>query len=185
MSQPLNLTKEDYWSTLTQSFPCDVDIKRTQQLIDKYNITTPQQITMLYFKMDLLQLIDELGNFVEKSTLIYGINSLYSYTAPDYTWIAGMKFTKTKLHYINDNHLVMLLENKTRSGVSSVMGDRHFISDVNKQILYIKANNQIGWALCQNFPTGEFEKLSFPNSCQNFFYKFLTVTNLESFKIVI
>ena len=46
MSQPLNLTKEDYWSTLTQSYPCDDDIKRTQQLIDKCNITTPQQLTL-------------------------------------------------------------------------------------------------------------------------------------------
>ena len=36
----LNLTKEDYWSTLTQSHPCEDDIKRTQQLIDTYNITT-------------------------------------------------------------------------------------------------------------------------------------------------
>ena len=50
MSQPLNLTKEDYWSTLTQSYPCDDDMKRTQQLTDKYNITTPQQLTMLYLK---------------------------------------------------------------------------------------------------------------------------------------
>ena len=33
--EPLNLTKEDYWSTLTQSYPCDDDIKRTQQLIHK------------------------------------------------------------------------------------------------------------------------------------------------------
>ena len=27
MSQSLNLTKEDYWSTLTQSYPRDDDIK--------------------------------------------------------------------------------------------------------------------------------------------------------------
>ena len=27
--EPLNLTKEDYWSTLTQSYPSDDDIKRT------------------------------------------------------------------------------------------------------------------------------------------------------------
>ena len=94
---------------------------------------------MLYLKMDLLQLIDELGNFVEKSTLMYGINSLYSYSAPDYSWKAGMKFTKTKLDYINDNHLLMLLENNKRGGVSSVMGDRHVVSDVNKQILYIES----------------------------------------------
>ena len=29
--EPLNLTKEDYWSTLTQSYPSDDDIKRTQE----------------------------------------------------------------------------------------------------------------------------------------------------------
>ena len=28
--EPLNLTKEEYWSTLTQSYPSDDDIKRTQ-----------------------------------------------------------------------------------------------------------------------------------------------------------
>ena len=32
--EPLNLTKEDYWSTLTQSYPSDDDIKRTQELIE-------------------------------------------------------------------------------------------------------------------------------------------------------
>ena len=53
--EPLNLTKEDFWSTLQQSYPCDDDIKRTQHLIDKYNITTPLQLTMLYLKMDVLQ----------------------------------------------------------------------------------------------------------------------------------
>ena len=68
--EPLNLTKEDFWSTLTQSYPCDDDIKRTQQLIDKYNITTHQQLTMLYLKMDVLQLADVFENFVEFYTRI-------------------------------------------------------------------------------------------------------------------
>ena len=36
--EPLNLTKEDYWSTLTQSYPSDDDIKRTQELFDKNKI---------------------------------------------------------------------------------------------------------------------------------------------------
>ena len=36
--EPLNLTKEDYWSTLTQSYPSNDDIKRTQELIDKNKI---------------------------------------------------------------------------------------------------------------------------------------------------
>ena len=98
--EPLNLTKEDFWSTLTQSYPCDDDIKRTQQLIDKYNITTPQQLTMLYSKMDVLQLTGVFENFVETSTLMYGINPLYSYSLLGYTWIAGLKLTDIKLDFI-------------------------------------------------------------------------------------
>ena len=45
LHEPLNLTKEDYLSTLTQSCPCEDDIKRPQQLIDTYNITTAQELT--------------------------------------------------------------------------------------------------------------------------------------------
>ena len=90
MSQSLNLTKEDYWSTLTQSYPRDDDIKKTQQLTDKYNITTPQQLTMLYLKMVVLQLADVFENFVENSKREYNINPWYSYSLPGYTWNAGL-----------------------------------------------------------------------------------------------
>ena len=93
----LNLTKEVFWATLTQSYPCDDDIKRTQQLIDKYNTTTPQQLTMLYLKMDVLQLTDVFENFVQTSTEEYGIDPLYSFSAPGYTWKAGLKLTNIKL----------------------------------------------------------------------------------------
>ena len=168
LSQPLNLTKEDYWSTLTQSYPCDDDIKRTQQLIDKCNITTPQQLTMLYLKMDVLQLADVFENFVEKSTLMYGINPFYSYSAPGYTWKAGLKLTNIKLDIIHSKELLLLLEKNIRGGISSVMGDRHVQSDENKQILYIDANNLYGWAMSQYLPTGEFEKLHFPNTECNY-----------------
>ena len=46
--EPLNLTKEDYWSTLTQSYPSDDDIKRTQELFDKTKIKNGRELTMLY-----------------------------------------------------------------------------------------------------------------------------------------
>ena len=88
MSQSLNLTKEDYWS-----YRCDDDIKITQQLIDKYNITTLQQLTILYLKMDVLQLANVFENFVESSTREYNFNPLYSYSLPGYTWKAGLKLT--------------------------------------------------------------------------------------------
>ena len=80
--EPINLTKEDYWSTLTQSYPSDDDIKRTQELIDKNKTKNGRELTMLYLKMDVLQLTDVFENFVESSTREYKINPLYSYSLP-------------------------------------------------------------------------------------------------------
>ena len=48
--EPLKLTKEEYWSTLTQSYPSDDDIKRTQELIDKNKIKNGRELTMSYLK---------------------------------------------------------------------------------------------------------------------------------------
>ena len=134
--EPLNLTKEEYWSTLTQSYPSDDDIKRTQELIDKNKIKNGRELTMLYLKMDVLQLADVFENFVESSTRVYKINPLYSYSLPDYTWKAGLKLTNIKLDFIKDKELLLLLDNNIRGGISSVMGDRHVQSDENKQTLY-------------------------------------------------
>ena len=159
LHEPLNLTKEDYWSTLNQSYPCEDDIKRTQQLIDTYNITTAQELTMLYLKMDVLQLTDVFENFVETSTLMYGINPLYSYSLPGYTWKAGLKLTKIKLDFIKDKQLLLLLENNIRGGISSVMGPRFIESNENTKLLYIDANNLYGWAMSQYLPTGDFKKM--------------------------
>ena len=159
LHEPLNLTKEDYWSTLTQSYPCEDDIKRTQQLIDTYNITTAQELTELYLKMDVLQLTDVFKNFVEKSTLEYGINPLYSYSLPGYTWKAGLKLTKTKLDFIKDKQLSLLLENNIRGGISSVMGPRFIESNENTKLLYIDANNLYGCAMSQYLPSGDFKKM--------------------------
>ena len=164
--EPINLTKEDYWSTLTQSYPSDDDIKRTQELINKSKIKNGRELTMLYLKMDVLQLADVFENFVESSTREYKINPLYSYSLPGYTWKAGLKLTNIKLDFIKDTaklpsgkELLLLLENNIRGGISSVMGDRHVQYDENKQILYIDANNLYGWAMSQYLPTGEFETL--------------------------
>ena len=103
--KPLNLNKEECWSTLTHSYPSDDDIKRTQKLIDKKNIKNGQELTMLYLKMDVLQLADVFENFVESSTRECKSNPLYSYSLPGYTWKAGLKLTNTKLDFTKDKEL--------------------------------------------------------------------------------
>ena len=163
--EPLNLTKEDFWSTLKHETPPDVEINRTQEIIKKFNTKTGTGLTMFHLQMDVLPLAEVFENFVEKSTLMYGFNPLYKYLAPGITWKAGLKLTNIKLDFIKDEKLLLLLENKIRGGISSVLGDRHVVLDVNKQILYIDANNLYGWAMSQYLLTGEFEKLPFyPNN---------------------
>ena len=158
--EPLDLTKEDFWSTLKQTTPPYEEINRTQDIIKKFNVKNGQEITMIYIKMDVLQLADVFEDFVEKATLEYSINPLYSYSLPGYTWKAGLKLTNIKLDFIKDKDL-LLLENNIRGGISSVMGPRYIESDENTKFLYIDANNFYGWAMSQYLPTGDFKKIKF------------------------
>ena len=98
--EPSNLTKEDFWSTLKQATPPDEEINRTQEVIKNYGIKNGQVITMLFLKLHVLQLADLVENLVEKATLEYSINPLYSSSLPGYTWKGGLKKTKIKLAFI-------------------------------------------------------------------------------------
>ena len=112
--EPLYLTKEDFWSTLKQTIPPDEEINPTQEIIKKFNVMNGQELTVLYLKMDVLQFADVFENIVEKATLEYGINPLYSYSLPGYTWKAGLKLTNNKLDFMKDKDLLLLLENNIR-----------------------------------------------------------------------
>ena len=73
----------------------------------------------------------------ENTKLILCIFTLY----PGYTWKAGLKMTKTKLDFIKDEHLLLLLENNIRGGISSVMGDRYVQSTSDMQSTSIFQSN--------------------------------------------
>ena len=160
IQEPINLSPEDFWSTLKQTTPSLEEINRTQEIIKKYDLKNGQELTELYLKMDVLQLADVMENFVEKSTLEYGINPSYGYSLPGYTWKAGLKLTKIKLDFIKDKQLLLLLENNIRGGISSVMGPRYIESNENTKLLYIDENNLYGWAMSQYLPTGDFKKMN-------------------------
>ena len=51
--------------------------------------------------------------------------------------------------------MILLLENNTRGGISSVMGDRYIEPVENKKILYIDANNLYGHSMSQPLPYNE------------------------------
>ena len=66
---------------------------------------------------------DVFEKFIKLSIEEYGINPLYCVSLPGYAWQCGMKHTDVKLQTLQDKDMNLLLENKIRGGISSVMGD--------------------------------------------------------------
>ena len=117
--KPLKICREFYFSTLKQSYPDFEEIIRTQAINLKNKITNIKEITMFYLKNDVLLLTDIFQNYIDTCKKAYGINPLYSYSTPSFTWKAGLKMTGVKLDYITDDKLRLLLENNLRGGPSS------------------------------------------------------------------
>ena len=118
--KPLKLGREDYFSTLKQSYPDFEEILRTQAIFVKNKINNLKELTMLYLKNDVLLLTDIFQNYIDTCKKAYGINPLYSYSTPSFTLKAGLKMTGVKLDYITDDKLMLLLENIMRGRPSSV-----------------------------------------------------------------
>ena len=146
--EPLKLGREDYFSTSKQSYPDFEEIIRTQAVIIKNKITNLKELTMLYLKNDVLLLTDIFQNYIDTCKKTYGINPLYSYSTPSFTWKAGLKMTGVKLDYITDDKLRLLLENNMRGGPSSCMGNR-YVRRGERKIVYEDMNNLYGWSMSQ------------------------------------
>ena len=63
--KPLKLGKENYFSTLQQSYLDFEEKIRTQAIIVKNKITNLKQLTMLYLKNDVLLLTDIFQNYID------------------------------------------------------------------------------------------------------------------------
>ena len=118
---------------------------------------------MLYLKNDVLLLTDIFQNYIDTCKKAYGINPLYSYSTPSFTWKAGLKMTGVKLDYITDDKLRLLLENNMRGGPSSCMGNR-YVKRGDRKIVYEDMNNLYGWSMSQYLPTGDFRGIKVTRS---------------------
>ena len=161
--KPLKLCRDDYFSTLKQSYPDFEEIIRTQAIIVKNRITTLEELTMLYLKNDVLLLTDIFQNYIDTCKKAYGINPLYSYSTPSFTWKAGLKMTGVKLDYITDDKLRLLLENNMRGGQSACMGNR-YVKRGERKIVYEDMTNLYGWSMSQFLPTGDFREIQVTRS---------------------
>ena len=152
-----NLKKEDFFSKLKNDYPEDDEIERTKKIIKLFKIKDGEELTKLYCKSDVILLADVFENFVKVSTKEYKIVPLYCVSLPGYTYQCALKYTDIKLQTLQDKDLILLIENKIRGGISSVMGDRYVKSDENKKILYMDATNLYGHSMSQMLPYDEVE----------------------------
>ena len=67
--KPLKLGREDYFSTLKQSYSVFEEIIRTQAIIVKNKITNLKELTMLYLKNDVLLLTDIFQVYIDTCNL--------------------------------------------------------------------------------------------------------------------
>ena len=155
--KPLKLGREDYFSTLKQSYPDFEEIIRTQAIIVKHKTTNLKELTMLYLKNDVLLLTDIFQNYIDSCKKAYGNNPLYSYSTPSFTWKAGLKMTGVKLDYITDDKLRILLENNMRGGPSACMGNR-YVKRGERKIVFEDMTNLYGWSMSQYEQTGDFRE---------------------------
>ena len=103
---------------------------------------------MFYLKNDVLILTDFSQNYIDTCKKVCGINRLYSYSTPSFTWKASLKLTGVKLDYITDDKLRLLDENIMRGGPSSCLGNR-YVKRGARKIVYEDVNNLYGWSMSQ------------------------------------
>ena len=137
---------------MKNDYPDDIEIERTNKIIQTFNNKNGEQLTQLYLKSDVILLTDIFEIFFRVSYKQFKINPLYCVGFPGFTWECGLKYPNIKLQTLQDKDLILLLENNIRGGISSVMRNRYVKSDDNKKILYIDANNLYGLAMSQYLP---------------------------------
>ena len=87
----------------------------------------------------------------------FRIKPLFFVSLPGYTWQCGLKNTGINIQTLQEKDINLTLENKTRGGISAVIGDRYVKSDENKKILYMCATNLCGHSMVQPSSFDEIE----------------------------
>ena len=90
--KPLILGREDYFSSLKQSYPDFEEIIRTQDIIIKKD-NQLKGINYVIFKKRCV-IINRYFPELYRYKKSYGINPLSSYSTPSFTWKAGLKMTR-------------------------------------------------------------------------------------------
>lgn len=162
-----------FYNDMKQKACSQEDYDFAQAVWKKFNMQTLQDYHDFYLKTDVLLLSDILTAFRELTIKTYELDPMNYYTIPGLALDAALLATGEKLELISDPNMYAFFEKGIRGGSSFVR--QKFAKANNQQcelydpdkpktyIIYVDANNQYGWAMCEALPYKNFKWVSKEN----------------------
>lgn len=161
--------KSSFNSKLTNSEISDEDYMHACKVFETFKCRNIQSYTELYCLLDCALLAEIVCQFRDEIYNDAQLDICKYISLPQLTLDFMLKKTKNEIELITDIDQLLMVENNIRGGLSFI-NQRSAINDENsieleKELLYIDANNLYGWAMSQplpvsNFNTPEVETLS-------------------------
>ena len=177
---------EEFYNKLNNSNITIKEYEHVKNIYKKFNCKNFRDYLNLYLECDVILLADVFENFRDVCYKNYGIDCLYSYTAPGLSWQSMLygKFRKNIIkgyNYIYDeNHKTKLIsfhegqedmldfiKENQRGGISLIThryakANNYYLDDYDKNkptsfIKYWDCNNLYGYAMAENLPTGNYK----------------------------
>ncbi|XP_054714665.1 uncharacterized protein LOC129224262 [Uloborus diversus] len=163
--------KHEFFNKLTNKPIADEDYEFALLVFRTFNCKFFSDYLKLYQELDVLLLAECVSFFRRKCFLCYGLDIFHFISLADFTWNAGLKFTKAELELFADVNMYIWIENSIRGGICflgkryACANNRYIPETYNKNekesyILALDANNLYGHSMSQYLPIGAFKWLS-------------------------
>ena len=163
--------REAFYSKLSGRGITEKDYKHAWNVWNSFKMKTFKEYHELYNITDVLLLADVFENFRELCLKIYGLDSVYYFTAPGLAWDACLKITGIELELLSETNMLLMFEKGIRGGISIISNrygranNKYMQKGFNKNkpskyLMYLDANNLYGCAMSEKLPTHGFKWLT-------------------------
>ena len=93
-------------SKLKNDYPSDIEIERTKEKSDLFNIKNGEELAQHYLESDVLLLACVFEKFIKKYNKEICVTPLYSVSLPGYTWQGRIKYTGVNLQTLQHKDII-------------------------------------------------------------------------------